>query len=127
MAKTIYEAIVHGIVHDVRNFQFQTSLLNLGNLRLGILCNDSIGVIILDGLVVVEHDATTRIFLCKATGSADGLHATIGARSGDIVLQQDALPIDGADECIVDTYVVRHICGRSERNEVIESVASVYM
>lgn len=127
MAQAIDEAIVHGIVHDVGNSQFLSSLLHLGNLRLGILCNDGFGGIALDGLIAVEHDATARILLRKASGTTNGLHTAIGTGCGDIVLQQNTLALNGTDERVVDAHIMRHICGWSERHEVIESVAPMYM
>ena len=127
MAQTVDEPVVHGIVHDIGHPEGVTLGLDCSHLGLSVLAYEILRVVSIDGLAAIDHDASGGVFLCKASDTTDGLHAAIGAGSGDIVLQQDALPFDGADERIVDTYVVGHICGRSERYEVVEPVATMDM
>ena len=86
MAQTVDEAVVHGVVHDVGYTESMPPLLDGGNVCLGVLGHDSLGGIVLDGFLSVEHDAATGVLLRKAACATDGLHAAIGAGSGDVVL-----------------------------------------
>ena len=127
MAQAVDEAVVHGVVHDVGHAEGMALLLDGGNVCLGVLGYDSLSGIALDGLLSVEHDAATGVLLRKAASAADGLHAAIGAGSGDVVLQEYALATYGADECVVHTHVVGDVGGWGERYEVVKTVATMYV
>ena len=127
MAQAMNQAIVHRVVHDVRYAQLMAFCLYLCNMWLGILGNDSLCGITLDGFATVKHDTAARVFLCEASCATNRLHAAVGTRRSDIVLQEDALAVDRADEGIVDTYILGHIGGWSQRDEVVETVATMYV
>ena len=116
MAQTMDEAVVHRVVHDIGYTKAVAFCLYLCNMGLCVLGDNGFGVIAFDRGMTVEYDAATRIFLGKTLCAADGLHAAVGAGSGDIVLQEDATSLDGADERVVDTNVVGSIGRGGERH-----------